>query len=196
MLAVAGVCGGILGNPPLSVALISLDRDSYAFGDTFIFVVQLKAVYSTRVPVRTSMAEIEPSDPNRSYEWRPLGISMDMRSPTYRSFFIGLLVLYGSKEVPGSEIELKNGEWIELRGKARMEWANLPHGVLPASEEKYVLQLPLRKPQEFSAYGFASRAESYHFDAATRRETRVCHSAEESGGGNPVHVTITPNVTP
>ena len=77
-----------------------------------------------------------------------------------------------------------------------MEWTNPRQGVLPASEEKYVLQLPLKKPQEFSACGFASRAESYHFDAATRQETRVRHSNEQSEGGNPVHLPITPKLTP
>ena len=77
-----------------------------------------------------------------------------------------------------------------------MEGTNPPQGALPVSEEKYVLQLPLKKPQEFSADGFASRAESYLFDAATRQETRVCHSNEQSERGNPVHLTITPKVTP
>jgi hypothetical protein len=187
-----GTCGGILQNPPLIVSLVSLDRDSYAFGDEFTFVVKLDASRATTVPVRASLAEVEPVDANMSYEWRPFGISLELRSLNYRTTGVGLLRLYGSKDTPGSEIELKPGEWIELRGMAKMEWSNLPHGALPPDEEKYVLPLPLRQPQEFMAAVWASRGEGYRFDAGTREETRVCHVAEQSSSGNWGHVTVRP----
>ena len=66
------VCGGILDNPPLAVTLL-LDRDSYVFGDEFTFILRVEALRPTRVQVSTSMAEIEPSDPKVSYEWRRSG---------------------------------------------------------------------------------------------------------------------------
>jgi hypothetical protein len=190
-----GVCGGIIANQLLEVSILSLDRDSYAFGDEFTFVLRLKAIYPTRMPVRASMAEIEPSDPNVSYEWRSMWLSLELQSSTHRTVGvgIGLLQLYGSKDTPGSEIDLKAGEWIELRGKARMKWANSPHGTLPASKEKYVLPLPLKSAQEFDARAFARRAEGYRYDAASRKETRVCHPAEQSSGVDLVHITITPS---
>jgi len=190
-----GVCGGILASPPLEVSILSLDRDSYAFGDEFTFVLRLKAIYPTRVPVRASMAEIEPSDPNVGYEWRSMWLSLELQSSTHRTVGVGmrLLQLYGSKDTPGSEIDLKAGEWIELRGKARMKWANSPHGTLPASKEKYVLRLPLKSAKEFDARAFAMRGEGYRYDAASRKETRVCHPAEHSSGVDPVHITITPS---
>jgi hypothetical protein len=72
-----GVCGGIIANQLLE-PILSLDRDSYAFGDEFTFVLRLKAIYPTRVPVRASMAEIEPSDPNVSYEWRSMWLSLEL----------------------------------------------------------------------------------------------------------------------
>jgi hypothetical protein len=193
MLAVAGVCGGIVANPPLALSLVSLDRDSYAFGDEFVFVLRLEALYPTRVPVRASLAEIEPSDPDVSYEWRSMGLSLELRSPTHSTVLVGLLGLYGSKDTPGSEIDLKAGEWIEVRGKARMKWANLPRGTLPPSEEKYVLRLPLKSAQEFDARAFASRGQGFRYDAESRQESRVCHSAEQSFGADPVHVTVTPS---
>ena len=193
MLVVEGVCGGLLGNPPLAVSLVSLDRDSYAFGDEFIFALRLTAVYPTRVPVRASLAEIEPSDQDVSYEWRPMGFSVELRSPTHRTVLVGLLKLYGSKDIAGSEIDLKAGEWIEVRGKARMKWANPPRGTLPPSEEKYVLRLPLKTAQDFDASAFASRGESFRYEAESRQESRVCHPAEVSSGADPVHVTVTPN---
>jgi hypothetical protein len=187
------VCGGFIGNPPLAVSLISLDRESYAFGDEFIFVLQLKALYPTRVPVRASLGEIEPSDPNVSYEWRPIGISLELRSLAHRSVSVGLLSLYGSSAVPESEIDLKAGEWVELRGKARMKWANLKGGVLPPSDEKYVLRLPLKHAEDFTASAFAVRVQSFRYDAKSRQESSGCHSAEQSLGGDSVHVTITPS---
>jgi len=196
ILAVPGVCGGILGNPPLAVLLISLDRQSYAFGDEFIFVLRLKALYPTRVPVRASLAEIEPSDPDVSYEWRPMGISLELRSLAHSSVLVGLLRLYGSSAVPESGIDLKAGEWVELRGKGRMKWANLKHGVLPPSDEKYVLRLPLKQAQEFTASAFAVSVESFRYDAESRQESRVCHSAEQSFGGDSVPVTVTPSPKP
>jgi hypothetical protein len=174
---------------------VSLDRDSYAFGDEFRFVLRLEALVPSRVPVRVSIAETEPSDPGMSYEWRGMGISMDLRSPNHYTVIVGLLELYGSKEVPGSEVELKKGEWVELKGKARMEWTNLPRTTLPPDEEKWVLQLPLRDVQEFSAIALAHRGQGYYFDAATRRETRVCHPGEQSASGIPVHITVTPKAT-
>jgi len=192
---VAGACSGILQNPPLIVSLVSLDRDSYTFGDEFTFVVKLEASRATAVPVRANLAEVEPADASKSYEWRPLGISLELRSLHYRSTGVGLLSLYGSKDIPGSEIELKPGEWVELKGRAKMEWSNLPSGVLPPDEEKYVLPLPLRQPEEFMAAVWANRAESYRFDAGTREETRVCHVAEQSNSGDWVHFTVRPKGT-
>jgi len=192
MLAVEGVCGGIGGNPWLAVSLVSLDRDSYAFGDEFIFVLRVKALYTTRVPFRASLAEIEPSDPNVSYEWIPLRISVELRSLAHRPVLIPLLSLYGSKALPESEIDLKAGEWIELRGKARMNWDNLQHEVLPPPQEKSVLPLPLKRVEEFTASAFASRGEGFRYDAGTKQEFRVCHSYEQSLGADSVHVSVTP----
>ncbi|PYX56047.1 MAG: hypothetical protein DMG76_16115 [Acidobacteria bacterium] len=193
MLVVGGVCEGILGNPPLSVSLVSLDRASYAFGDEFIFVLRLTAVYPTRVPVRASLAEIGPSDPDVSYEGRPMGFSVELRSPTHRTVLVGLLQLFGSKDIPRSEIYLNAGQWIEVRGKARMKWANPPRGTLPPSEEKYVLRLPLKNAQDFDARAFSSRGQSFRYDAESRQETRFCHPAEQSFGAEPVHVAVTPS---
>jgi hypothetical protein len=192
-----GVCGGILGNPPLVVSILSLDRDSYAFGDDFIFVLQVRALYTTLVPVRASVAEVEPSDPALNYKWRPMGITMELQSPNHRAVWIGLLELYGSKDAPGSEIELKAGEWIELRGKARMAWSNPPWGTLQHGEEKWVIRIPLQHAQQFAAIALAHRAGSYRFDAETRQESQLCdYFGEQSSTGSPVQLTVTPKATP
>ena len=189
---VEGVCAGILANPPFAVTLLSLDRDSYVFGDEFTFIVRVEALRPTRVPVRTSMAEIEPSDPKVSYEWRPMMVSLELRSPNHYTVGMGLVQLYGSKESPASEVELKAGEWVELHGKARMEWTNsIPGGM----EEKWILPLPLKHPQQFSASAFITRGQVYRFDATTRQETRECHPAEESSSYLPVSLRVVPKRT-
>ena len=184
-----GVCAGILANPPLAVTLL-LDRDSYVFGDEFTFTVRVEALRPTRVQVSTSMAEIEPSDPKVNYEWRPMGLSLELRSPNHYTVGMRLVQLYGSKESPASEVELKTGEWVELHGKARMEWTN-PGGM----EEKSILPLPLKQPQQFSASAFITRGQVYRFDATTRQETRVCHPAEESSSYPPVSLRVVPKRT-
>jgi hypothetical protein len=101
-----GVCGGII-NSSLAVESISLDHDSYDMGDEFSYVLVLRAVYPTRVPIRASLAEIEPKDPKMSYEWRRLSFALDLHSPSHKTIVVGLLSLVGSKEVQGTEIELK-----------------------------------------------------------------------------------------
>ena len=73
-----------------------------------------------------------------------------------------------------------------------MEWSNLPHGTFPPDEEKYVLPLPLRQPQELMAAAWAARAQGYRFDAERRQENRVCHGAEQSPSGNWLHITVKP----
>lgn len=50
--------------------------------------------------VRASIGEAEAPDSEVSYEWRPTGISMELRSPNHRTVVVGLLELYGSKEKP------------------------------------------------------------------------------------------------
>lgn len=192
-----GVCGGILGNSLIAVSILSLDRDSYAFGDEFTFVLQVKALVTTRIPVGASVADIEPSDPGLSYKWRPMAITMELWSPNHRTVWIGLLELYGSKDSPGSEIELKAGEWIELSGKARMQWTNPPRGTLQHGEEKWVVRVPLRHARQFTAIALAHRAGSYRFDAETRQESKLCdYPGEQSASGIPVHLTVTPKTIP
>jgi hypothetical protein len=192
-----GVCGGILGNSLIAVSILSLDRDSYAFGDEFTFVLQVKALVTTRIPVRASVADVEPSDPGLSYKWRPMAMTMELWSPNHRTVWIGLLELYGSKDSPGSEIELKAGELIELSGKARMQWTNPPRGTLQHGEEKWVIRVPLRHARQFTAIALAHRAGSYRFDAETRQESKLCdYPGEQSASGIPVHLTVTPKTIP
>lgn len=191
---VGGVCGGILSNSLFRVSILSLDRDSYFFGDEFIFVLEMKAIQQTRIPVRASLANIEPVDPSVSYTWRTMGLTMELHTPEHRPVWIGLLQLYGSKDVAGSEIELKPGEWVELRGKARMEWSNPPPDTLQPGEEKSLIRAPLEQAHQFSAYALARRAGSLRYDAQTKQEKRLCdYPGEQSSSGPPAQFTVAPS---
>lgn len=188
-----GACGGILSNSPLVVSLVSLDRDSYIYGDEMNFVLQIRALYKTKVPIRASLTEIEPSDPKLSYTWRSMSISLEMRTPRYRSVVVGLVSLVGSKDLLGSEIELNEGEWIEIRSRTRMEWSNPPKSMLSANEQALLLPTPPTREIPFSATALAHRAGSNFYDAQTRRETRLCdYPGEQSFGSSPVGVTVKP----
>jgi hypothetical protein len=83
-----GACGGILGYSLLVVSILSLDRNSYAFGDEFSLVLQVKVLITTGAPGRHGTQKSKPSHCSR-----------------------GMLELYGSKETPGSEVELKSGHF-------------------------------------------------------------------------------------
>ncbi len=188
-----GVCGGILSNSLFTVSILSLDRDSYVFGDEFIFVLEIKATQQTRIPVRASLANLEPVDPSVSYTWRTMGITMELHTPEHLAVRIGLLQLYGSKDVPGSEIELKPGEWIELRGKAQMEWSNPPPNTLEPGLENSVIRAPLEQAHQFSAYTLGRRAGSFRYDAQRKQEERLCdYPGEQSYSGPPAQFTVTP----
>ena len=152
----------------------------------------LKALGTTRVPIKASLAEVEPQDPKMNHEWRQMSFSFELRSPTHRLIRVGLLNLVGSKDVPGTDVELKTGEWIELRGKARMEWSNPPAGVLPPKVEKSVIPYPLQQTQHFVAVALGNRGEGYRFDAKKKLETRVCYPGEHTHGGATVDLTIHP----
>jgi len=181
-----GVCGGVLGNPPLLVSILSLDRDTCMFGDDFTFVLQLKALYPARVPVRASIADVEPTDASQSYKWRPMLLWMQLSDADNREAGIKLLELYGSPDSPGSEIELKVGEWVEMRGRARMEWKNPRPGTLQ-------LRVPARTAQLLQATATEQRQGSFLYDASTGQENQICdHPAEWSSRGVPFLLTVTP----
>jgi len=186
-----GVCGGILGNPPILVSILSLDQDLYVFGDVFRFVLELKAVYPARVPVRASIVEIEPRDPSQSYKWREMLINMQLHDEKNKESGILLLHLYGSPDAPASEVSLKVGEWIEMRGKARMEWRNPRSG----TAEGWFIRVPLQTAHQFSATAIEHRESSLFYDAKSRQEHRICdYPAEMSSGSTPIYFTVTPKL--
>jgi len=189
--SVRGVCGGTLGDPPLAVS-ISLDRDSYTVGDEFLFTLRLDALHPTWIPIRVSIADVEPSDPSRSYKWRPMYINMELSTADKQEAGMRLLTLYGSSDTPRSEIALKRGEWVEMRGKARMEWGDPRQG-----SPSYVTAVPRQGPRQFSAIARETRQGSFWYDVTTKQEDQLCDfPAEESRVGPPAYFMLSPKASP
>jgi len=184
--SIRGVCGGVLGEALLA-ATLTLDRDSYTVGDEFTFTLRLEAVKSVWVPVRPSIADVEPSDPLRSYKYRPMYIGMELDTADHKRAGMTLLTLYGSPDTPGSEILLKRGQWVQIRANRRMQfqWSD------PALSSSSAI------PRQFSAIAIALRQGSFSYDATTKQEDQLCDfSAEQSAVGLPAHFTLSANPSP
>jgi hypothetical protein len=118
-----GRCGGMTSGK-LIVSLVAMDRIEYGLGDEFSYTLAVRTAgaETVRVPTVFNVADLEPDDPNVTFRYSSmeiwLGISEESRE---RYFSVPLVRLYGSDEMPWTEIELKPGESIEIRGKAKMK---------------------------------------------------------------------------
>ena len=114
-----GIRSGIPGEPPLRLSIVSFDRTQYSLGQEFLCVIRVEnpEKYPTSFPRRASLGEIEPADPQASYEYRPLEIWLLLEDSQSRAIHVRLWTLYGSAASPGSEVELRQGQWINLKGK-------------------------------------------------------------------------------
>src|SRR5580704_13587726 len=75
-IMLGGKCSGILGNPPVRVSLVSLDKTEYAFGDDVTFTIKITnfGPAPQRVPVAFNLADMEPLDPSQNYDYQPMEI--------------------------------------------------------------------------------------------------------------------------
>jgi hypothetical protein len=119
-----GRCGGMTSGK-LIVSLVSLDRTEYTIGDEFNYTLEVRTARpeTVKVPTVFNVADLEPDDPNVSFRYAAMEIWLGMseESNERRLLSMPLLRLYGSDEMPWSEIELKPGMSIEIRGKAKLK---------------------------------------------------------------------------
>jgi len=175
----AGRCGGILYNGPISVFLEALDKTAYSIGDQMIYTLRMENTgrASVRVPTRSSIADIEPEDASLSYRYEPMEIWVSLADRAGHTFVASLIVLYGSRDIPSTQLDLQPGEWIEVRGKAPLQpildrenyYAELPPSNLSAPREK------LSGLQVFVSYW---KGDILDFDARTQREQYSCTTYE------------------
>ena len=185
-----GKCGGILWNPPVQVSLLSLDKTAYAIGDDIIYTVSVTNTGTApqHVAVAFSLADVEPPDASQSYGYEPMEIWLRLYKMTESAdhpltFHTLLLTLYGSNDRPDTWPELKPGEWIEIRGRAKLEdtRASGKH-VLSDSEVGSSIKEVKEKITDMKAYAYSWRGDTAYFDGRTQHETWGCRGYEESGG--------------
>jgi|SRR5271167_359186 len=116
--------GGGMTSGKLTVSLVSMDKTEYSVGDDFSYTLQVRTAGAeiVRVPTLFNVADLEPDDPNVSFNYEAMEIWLGFSEESNeRSLSVPLLRLYGSDEMPWSAIELKPGMFIEVRGKAKLK---------------------------------------------------------------------------
>jgi hypothetical protein len=188
--SLGGKCGGILGNPPLSVSLLPLDKTEYTIGEELVYAVRLTNSGKSPVHVasRLSLADVEPADSTRSYSYTPMEIwltfrdSLQFRDSKDHMFSSRLVTLYGSSDQPGTEIELQSGEWLDIRGKALLEATDRTKGRVFSD---YLMLTSLPDPggkmTDVSVTAYFWRGDILSFDAKTQYEYWGCHGYEVGG---------------
>ncbi|HUJ41156.1 MAG TPA: hypothetical protein VLW54_11475 [Candidatus Acidoferrales bacterium] len=191
-----GICGGILHNGPISVSLEALDKTAYVIGDPMVYTLKIENTGGTpvRVPIRPRIADIEPDDARVSYRYEPMEIWITLADRAAHRFVANLIVLYGSRDKPSTQLKLGPGEWIEIRGKAPL---------LPVlDQQKYYAQIqpsnlsaPHEKLSGLEVFVSYWKGDILDFDARTRREQYSCMEYETAS--TPFHgkFTLLPSST-
>jgi hypothetical protein len=107
----------------LIVSLVSMDKNEYRLADEFNYTLEVRTagVETVKVPTVFNVADFEPDDPNVNFKYEAIEIWLRFSESNERYLGVPLLRLYGSDEMPWTEIELKPGMSIEIRGKAKLK---------------------------------------------------------------------------
>jgi hypothetical protein len=152
--------------------------------------------YAYAVPVRASIAEIEPTDPTLSYQYEPFEIWFRLADNESRILNVPVLTLYGRNDMPESQIVLKSGEWIEIHGEARLAGGGSEE--LHTDEQRFLSMSNMPstlKETPVKAGAFYYRSDTYNFDAKTRREQWGCRANEISAWEPTVSLILMPKRT-
>jgi hypothetical protein len=165
----AGRCGGVIFGK-LIASLVSSDRTEYTIGDEFNYILEVRTAgtETVKVPTVLNVADLEPEDPNVSFNYEAMEIGLDLSEESAGRFFgLPLLRLYGSDAMPGTLVEIKPGMVIEIRGKAKLmpiDPKNAPfHGVGMAATE----DLPKGEVRVRTSLW---RGDKYYYDGSTHHE--------------------------
>lgn len=164
-----GVCAGILGERTLIVSLVSLDRDSYSIGDELVYTLDVRNVGKEpiKIPTRFNLADLEPDDPAADFQYAPMEIWLALLSEG-RNMSVLLLTLYGSDDMPWTQLEIKPGEWVEIRGKAKLEATDQTKHVFHST---YGTHSSVPLPQgEVTAWMSFWKGDYFYFQARTQYE--------------------------
>ncbi len=118
-----GSCGGVehAHYPEAAVSLLSLDNTQYEFGQDVAFEIKIQNVGKDPIilPWGGELADFEPTDRLAIYTYLQGTVSLHFVAkkrelPIYSSF-------YGSTLHVGTLKDLEPGEWVIVRGQAKLE---------------------------------------------------------------------------
>lgn len=187
-MARGGACANV-GHSLLTPTIVLLDKTSYQIGETISYTVRLEnsGHVSYSIPLRTSIREIEPENSHADYSYSEGGLVFELRAQDAMYFTSGGLQLWGSREKPGSMIDLRPGEWVELRGETSIrDWRRVLDSSGNVREEAVP---PGTRIEVALCATFISGGAEYFFNASTQEESRVCHASGTSVTGT-VKLTI------
>jgi len=178
-IILGGRCGGMISGK-LNVSLVSLDRAEYTIGDEFSYTLEVRpsGLEPVRVPTVFNVADLEPDDPNISLRYAAMEIWLGISDESHERYFsVPLLRLYGSKEMPWTEIELKPGMSIEIRGKAKLKLVHARETLFRAPYMGSATEdMPKGDAQVGAAYW---RGETFYYEGSTHYEYQGTQCPEE-----------------
>jgi hypothetical protein len=118
------------------ISLTSLDSVEYSKGSTaeIEFKVENVGRVSLQLPVSPHVADLQPKDETRPFEYEELSLVLQNNATKPLS-------LYGNQQHPHTLVTIKPGEWIRVRGRAEfalsdIQWKNAAaHGAQPITGE-------------------------------------------------------------
>jgi hypothetical protein len=173
----------------LWLKVVSTGKSVVEVGEEFTVTVEIHNGSDSpmEIPVASSLREAEPSDPQRSYSWRTLGISLNGFSGQEPwQYTAGRAVLYGSKET-GTLLRLNPSEWVVVRFPAKFKDSRYKIGTDGRMVER---SIPVGTRLDITARPHLSQSgEVDHYDARSKRETAT-YGATAQGGGEWTHITL------
>lgn len=124
--------GGIIGTAkegqtsppePLALTVKILGKTELAHGETFEYEVQIRNISSQLVemPWDLSEADIEPTDPDASYQYQTAAISLDAKLP-HENRTVSLqasVLLFGRPSISSTMVKLEPRQWVRIKGRGR-----------------------------------------------------------------------------
>lgn len=106
---------------PVRVTLVAVDGSQARSARELTYEVKIENVGDEviQVPLDPNLADMEPPEPEASYEYTSAGIGLDLADDAGPIVVRGL-GLYGSAANPGTLKSIAPGEWIRVRAKARL----------------------------------------------------------------------------
>ncbi|MDP9147105.1 MAG: hypothetical protein M3N22_05555 [Acidobacteriota bacterium] len=112
---------------PLTLSLKISVSGELVRGELFEYEAQIQNVGAKPIelPWDLSPADIEPADPHANYEYKTAAIYLHARLKGDHAVTMdGPILLFGSRLIPSTIINLQPGEWVRIRSKGRAVPAN------------------------------------------------------------------------